>query len=81
MRDPRYAQLRLRIPATHTFITAEPPANDAAIEAGDPTACQGLPGLFNKMVIQCLAVFIICHTAMYIAPAILAFVLDGQGKS
>ena len=70
MRDPRYAQLRLRIPATHTFITAEPPANDAAAE--DPAACQGL---FNNLVIQCVVAILVCSTVL------LAFILDGRGKN
>ena len=73
MRDPRYAQLRLRIPATHTFITAEPPANDAAAE--DPAACQGLPGLFHNVAIQCVVAIVVCSTVL------LAFILDGRGKN
>ena len=67
MRDPRYTQLRLRIPTTHTFITATPPANDAA-----ESAC--LRKRFGNMVMRCAAVVIVYCTA------ILAFILGGRGS-
>ena len=66
MRDPRYSQLRLRIPSTHTFASGnETPG--APTTAPDPTLWQDLPNLFNNMLIECLSTIVVCYSAIYIA--------------